>query len=209
MAHGALVDVLGHHLHPDLHRSAPGVVHRGEEGHQFADMDRLAEDHLIHRQGHHVASGVALGAGEGHFVEELEQRAAVDVAGEVRLVGGHEHAHGQLVAARFHRSPITQVGHGPLQWAGGRSAAASGDRVGRNAGAISTAVDNGVFRETGLRRRSVCARASRGSRRVLPGWHPSSAALLRRTPAARYAPPGVPGRGWSAGPALLPCASAR
>src|SRR6266511_1781106 len=40
--------VLGEHLHADLHRRPAREVHARHRRHQFADMDRLAEIHLVH-----------------------------------------------------------------------------------------------------------------------------------------------------------------
>jgi hypothetical protein len=43
--------VLGGQPDADLHRGPPGVVDAGREGHQFADVHRLAEDHRVDREG--------------------------------------------------------------------------------------------------------------------------------------------------------------
>ena len=102
MTHGFFADVFGDHLDADFHRAAPGVVDRGEEGHQLADMDGLAKVDLVHRQGHHVAAGIAAGAGVGDLVEVLEQVATVHIAGEIGHVRGHQHGHRQLGVYGFH-----------------------------------------------------------------------------------------------------------
>jgi hypothetical protein len=82
-------DVLGEHLDADLHRRAADMVDRRQEGHQFAHMDRLPEHHLIHADRHDVGTRVAARAGVGHLVEQLQQRAAMDVAREVGDVRRH------------------------------------------------------------------------------------------------------------------------
>ncbi|MCY1464383.1 hypothetical protein D9M71_824020 [compost metagenome] len=102
MTYRLVADVLGDHLDADFHRGAAGVVDRGEEGDQLADMDRLAEDHLVHRQGHHVATGIAAGTGVGHFIEILEQRATMHIAGKIGLVRSHQDGHVQLCVTGLH-----------------------------------------------------------------------------------------------------------
>ena len=47
----------------DFHRGAADVVHRRQKRHQLADVDRLFEGDLIHRQRHHILAGVAAGTG--------------------------------------------------------------------------------------------------------------------------------------------------
>ena len=102
MAHRALADVLGHHLDAHLHRGVAGVVDRRQEGHKFTHVHRLTEDHLVDRQGDYIAAGIAAGAGVGHFVEVLEQGAAMYVARKVGHVRGHQDGHAQLGVSRFH-----------------------------------------------------------------------------------------------------------
>ncbi|MNY19793.1 hypothetical protein D3C86_1532430 [compost metagenome] len=72
-------------------------------------MDRLTENHLVHRQGHHVTAGITAGAGVGDFVEILEQGSAVNIAREVGHVGGHQYRHRQLGVSGFH-SVLTDQG---------------------------------------------------------------------------------------------------
>ncbi|MNR12825.1 hypothetical protein D3C85_1292000 [compost metagenome] len=72
-------------------------------------MDRLAEDHLIHREGHHITAGVTAGAGIGDFIEVFEQGATVDIAREVGHVRGHQYRHRQLGGSGFH-STLTVLG---------------------------------------------------------------------------------------------------
>ena len=106
MAHDLGADVLGNDLDAHFHRRATGVIHRSEEGDQLADLDRLAEHHLVDAERDHVVPGVAAGAGVGHLVEQLEDGAAVDLAGEVGHVRRHQHRHRELVALqRLHGTP--------------------------------------------------------------------------------------------------------
>ena len=75
-------------------------------------MDRLSERHLIHRHRHHVASGVATGAGVRNLIEQLQDRPAVDVAGEIGHVRRHQYGHRKLVQRQVEHGG---VGHG-LVW---------------------------------------------------------------------------------------------
>ena len=61
-------------------------------------MDGFAEQHPVDRQGDDIAAGVRAGTGESDLVEDLEDPAAVHVAGKVGYIGRHEnrHAHGGL-----------------------------------------------------------------------------------------------------------------
>ncbi|MNI88409.1 hypothetical protein D3C73_1457100 [compost metagenome] len=102
MPHRAFANVLGHHLDAHLHGGIAGVVDRGQERHQFAHVHRLAENHLIDRQGYHIAAGIAASAGIRHFIEILEQGAAMYVARKVGHVRGHQDGHAQLGVSRFH-----------------------------------------------------------------------------------------------------------
>ena len=54
-----------------LFPSARTIIDVGAEGHEFADLDRLLEDHLIERGRHHVVLAVSRGAGISHLVEQL------------------------------------------------------------------------------------------------------------------------------------------
>ena len=103
---GLRLDVLGHHLDADFHRGGAGVVHAGEEGHQLAHVDGLAEHHLVHRQRDHVAPAVPARARIRHLVEQLQDRAAVHVAREVGHVRRHQHRHGQLVVRQVHSARL-------------------------------------------------------------------------------------------------------
>ena len=76
VADDLVADAFGEHLDADFHRGVAGVIDRGEEGDQFADVDGLAEHDLIDRQRHDILAG----AGVGDLVEQLEDGAAVYVA---------------------------------------------------------------------------------------------------------------------------------
>lgn len=89
-------DVLGLDADADFHRGAAGIVDRGEEGDEFADMDRLAKHHLVDRQRHGIVLGEARGAGIGDPVEQVQQRAAMHLAGKIRHVRRHQHDHVEL-----------------------------------------------------------------------------------------------------------------
>ncbi|MNC54720.1 hypothetical protein D3C75_1042150 [compost metagenome] len=102
MAYRTLANVFGDHLDADFHRGVAGVVDRGKKGHQLADMYRLAKDHLVDRQGHHITPGIAAGAGIGDFIEVFQQCAAMNVARKVGHVRGHQDGHRQLGVSRFH-----------------------------------------------------------------------------------------------------------
>jgi hypothetical protein len=102
MAHDLIADVLGHDLDTDFHRRAAGVVDRREERHQFTHVNRLAEHHLVHRQRHDIAAGVAARARIRDLIEQLEDMAAVHVAGKIGHVGRHQHGHAELVGLRIH-----------------------------------------------------------------------------------------------------------
>ena len=102
VAHHLRADVLGDDLDADLHRRGAGVIHRGQEGDQLAHVDGLAEGDLVHRQRDDIAAGIAAGAGVGHLVEQLEDGAAVHIAGEVGHVGRHQHRHAELVGGHIH-----------------------------------------------------------------------------------------------------------
>ena len=85
----------GFRLDPDadLHRCAAGIIDRRAKGDEFADMDRLAEDDLIDRQGHGIFLREARGAGKGDPIKKIEQRAAMHLAAEIGHVGRHQHDH--------------------------------------------------------------------------------------------------------------------
>ena len=102
MEHGLAADVFGNHLDADFHRAAAGKVHCGQKGHQFADMDWLAEGNLVDAHRHHVAPGVATCTGVGRLVEQFQDGAAVHVAGEIGGVGRHQHCHAELVGGQVH-----------------------------------------------------------------------------------------------------------
>ncbi|MPL74176.1 hypothetical protein SDC9_19986 [bioreactor metagenome] len=86
-------DVLGLDPDADLHRTAPGMVHRGTEEDQLAHMDRFLEGHLIDAQRHRIAPRIARGEREGDPVEPVQQRPAMHLAGEIRHVRRHQHRH--------------------------------------------------------------------------------------------------------------------
>jgi hypothetical protein len=92
-----LDEVLRGDAHADLHGRAAGPVDARVEGHQFADVDGFAEDDLVDRQRDRVRAGLAGRTCVGDLVEVLEEQAAVDVAREVRNVGGHQNCHRQTV----------------------------------------------------------------------------------------------------------------
>jgi hypothetical protein len=48
------------------------VVDRGKEGHQLADLYGLTKHHLIDAERHHIAAGVAAGAGIRDLIKQLE-----------------------------------------------------------------------------------------------------------------------------------------
>ncbi len=102
MAHAVFADVFGEYLDADFHRGAPGVIDAGQEGDQFADVDGLPEHHLVDRQGDDIFAGVAAGAGVGNLVEQLEDGAAVHIAGKVGHVGRHQDGHAELVVGQVH-----------------------------------------------------------------------------------------------------------
>lgn len=67
-------------------------------------MDGLTEHDLVHRQGDDVLAGITAGAGVGNLVKQLEDGAAVNVAGEIGHVRRHQHSHGELVFGQMHCS---------------------------------------------------------------------------------------------------------
>ena len=109
VAHRALTDIFGNDLDANFHRGVAGVVDRGEEGHQLTDMNRLAENDLVHRQGDHITPRIAAGAGIGDFIEVLEQGSAVNIARKIGHVRGHQDRHRQLGVSGFHSSRLAVV----------------------------------------------------------------------------------------------------
>ena len=59
--HLAAAHVLGLHAHADLHRAAPGGVHRRLHRHELTDEHRVPEGHAVHRRRHDARAGVAHG----------------------------------------------------------------------------------------------------------------------------------------------------
>ncbi len=101
-------DVFRLHPYSDLHRGAAGIVDGRAEGDEFADMDRLLEDHLVHGERHRILLGKARRAGEGHPVEQVQKRAAMHLAAEIRHVRRHQNGHHQMprLLLRHHSSPL-------------------------------------------------------------------------------------------------------
>ena len=63
------------------------MIDAGAKGRQFADMDRLPERDPIDRKGDGGAPGKSRGAGKGHPVEQIEEGAAIRVAGKFAMSG--------------------------------------------------------------------------------------------------------------------------
>ena len=95
----AAADVFGLDADANFHRRAPGKIDRGAEGNEFADMDRLTEHHLIDGYRDRILLGIARGAGKSDAVEQVEQRAAMHFAAEIRHLWRHQHDHLDLSLA--------------------------------------------------------------------------------------------------------------
>ncbi len=67
-------------------------------------MNGLFESHLINRQGHHIASGIATCTSTGDLVQRFKDGAAMNVARKKGSIWCHEHAHGELVRIQTHAS---------------------------------------------------------------------------------------------------------
>jgi len=91
------LDVLRHDFDSDFHRRRARVIDRRQEGYEFAHMDRLAKDNMVHTDGDNVARRITAGTRIGHLIEQLQQRPAMDIAGKIRHVRRHQHRHGQLM----------------------------------------------------------------------------------------------------------------
>jgi DNA-binding CsgD family transcriptional regulator len=89
--------VLRRHSYPDLHRRTACPVDAGLQRHEFTDVDGLPEDDLVDGERDGVVPRIAGRAGIRDLVEVLQQKAAVDVAGEVRHIRGHQDGHRQAV----------------------------------------------------------------------------------------------------------------
>ena len=66
---------------------------------RFADLDGLAEGHVVEARGDAGAAGVADRGGRGRLVDHAEDHAAEDLAEEVRVVR-HRPTHGGALATR-------------------------------------------------------------------------------------------------------------
>ena len=89
--------VLRRHSYPDLHRRTACPVDAGLQRHQFTDVDGFPEDDLVDGERDGVVPRIAGCAGVRDLVEVLQQKTAVDVAGEVRHIRGHQDGHRQAV----------------------------------------------------------------------------------------------------------------
>ncbi len=90
-------DVFGHHFDAHLHGRGAGVIDAGQKRDQFAHVDRLAKHDLVHTDGHHITRRIPAGAGVGHLVQKLQDRAAMHIAGEVGHVRRHQHSHAEFM----------------------------------------------------------------------------------------------------------------
>ena len=65
------------------------MVDAGKEGDQLTHMDRLLEQHTVNGERHDIMTGIAAGAGVGHFIKLFEDSAPMNLAAEVGHVRGH------------------------------------------------------------------------------------------------------------------------
>ncbi len=81
--------ILGLHPHPNLHRRPPRSVDACRKRHELADVDRDKKRHPINRRRDDRSVRVADSREPGSLVTQLHHGAAVNEAGDVRLLGSH------------------------------------------------------------------------------------------------------------------------
>jgi hypothetical protein len=89
MAHEVSPNVFCDDLNANFQRGSARIVDGGEEGDKLADVDRLTEGNLVYGQRDDVTPSIAACAGLGNLIQQLQDGAAMHIAGKVCHVRSH------------------------------------------------------------------------------------------------------------------------